>query len=298
MKKILVFAVLIFLAAIVHAQTLNSAIEEAANEISERLPERTTVVVINFQSDSERLTDYVIDELNGKIANIGKIRPVERRLLNELRSELNFNMSGEVSDESAQNIGRMLGSRYIILGSIDFIGSQYRIRFRAITTETASIEYSFFQNIRNDAVLESLLRGTGALADFTSEERIRASALNLFFGLGSFTVQKDYIGGGITAAFEGVGTVLLVYSIAMYNSKMKYGEYWQETTLTTSFEAYPFFAGLGLYLGGAIFGIIKAQIYSKPGSRIAVSPIDRLQLNLVSHNNENTGLQIKYKWSF
>ena len=290
MKKILIFAMLVFLAIVVHAQTLDSAIGDAASEISERLPEKTTVVVINFQSDSEKLTDYVIDELNGKIANIGKIRPVERRHLNAIRSELNFNKSGEVSDESAQSIGRMLGSRYIILGSIDFIGKQYRIRFRVITTETASIEYSFSQNIRNEAVLESFLRGSG----ISTQERMSASGLNLLFGVGSFAIQKDTMGGTITAIFEGFGVASMVAGGILYEA---FDAPWRNRVLDSYF-AYPIFIGLGSYLGGAIYGIIRAQTYNKPGSHMTVLPSDGLQLNLVSLNTKKTGLQIIYKWSF
>jgi TolB-like protein len=192
MKRICGLLILIFGVTVAYALTLDSAIENAASEVSGKLPEGSTIVVVSFESDSSKLSDHVIDELNGKIANIGKIKPVERRQLNKIRAELNFNMSDYVSEESAQNVGRMLGAQYIMFGSIDdFIGNQYRMRFRAITTETASIEYSFSQNIIKDKVLESLLQGTGTSANFSSSERWGASALNLFFGLGSFAIQKD-----------------------------------------------------------------------------------------------------------
>ena len=81
----------------VQAQTLDEAIKNAAAEISEKLQNGSSVAVINFKSESTRLTDYVIDELNGTIVNIGKLKPVERRSLNAIRDELDFNMSGEVS---------------------------------------------------------------------------------------------------------------------------------------------------------------------------------------------------------
>ncbi|MDR2393516.1 MAG: hypothetical protein LBD93_05110 [Treponema sp.] len=56
---------------------------------------------------------------------------------------MDFNMFDEVSDESAQGIGRMFGAQSIIIGSIEVIGSQYRIRFQAIATEGATIECAF-----------------------------------------------------------------------------------------------------------------------------------------------------------
>jgi len=301
MKKIWGLLILIFGVTVGYAQTLDNAIEEVATEISGRLPGRSTVVVISFQSDSERLTDYVIDEINGKIANLGKIKPVERRQLNAIRSELSFNMSGEVSDKSAQSIGRMLGSRYIIMGSIDLIGNQYRIRFRVITTETASIEYSFSKNIKNDIVLESLLKRTGASAgfssaDFSSGERWGASGLNLFFGVGSFAIQKDNKGGIITATLETIGLGGVIYAVVRFQAT-EYDYQPEYRSLTKSYEAYPFFIGLGVYTIGAIYGIARAQTY-KPSSRVSVLPIDGLQLNLVSLENKNTGVQILYKWKF
>ncbi|MDR2393515.1 MAG: hypothetical protein LBD93_05105 [Treponema sp.] len=45
------------------AQTLDDSIKDAAQELSSRLTEGSTVAVINFQSQSTRLTDYAIDEL-------------------------------------------------------------------------------------------------------------------------------------------------------------------------------------------------------------------------------------------
>jgi TolB-like protein len=294
-KKNLGFVFFVLLTTAVYAQTLDSAIADAAAGISGRLPEGTTVVVLDFQSPTERLTNYVIDELNGKFVNIGKLKPVERRQLDAVRSELNFNMSGDVSDESAQRIGRMLGSQYMIMGSIEMIGAEYRIRFRAITVETASIVYTFSQNTKNDRVLETLLMGAAAsLVDFTFQERITASALNLALGAGSFFIQKDTRGGGITAALEGLGIIGMVAGQLLYSSH--YRESY--SSINDSYYAYPFYLGLGAYLGGAVYGVIRAQTYHKPGSQVAVSPPNGLRLNLVSHDNKHPGLGISYAWSF
>ncbi|MCL1837107.1 MAG: CsgG/HfaB family protein [Treponema sp.] len=165
MKKIFCLAALILGVTFAYAQTLDEAVIEAANGISGRLPPQSSIVVISFESESEGLTNYVIDELNGVIANIGKIKPVERRQLNVIREELNLNLQGEISEASAQNIGRILGARYLVLGSIVTIGNQYRIRFRIITTETASIEWAYTKNIIPDVVLDSFLPGAGTRSD-------------------------------------------------------------------------------------------------------------------------------------
>ena len=163
MRKILLFVILSLMASIIHAQTLDTTIGAAAAELSGRLPRGSTVVMIEFETNSEELANHVIDEMNHKIVTIGLIRPVERRRLNTIRSELSLNTQGEIGDDFAQRIGHMLGAQYIILGSISSSGgNQYILRFRAITTETATIVWSFSQNIRSDTVLENFLRSGGS----------------------------------------------------------------------------------------------------------------------------------------
>lgn len=241
------FGLVVFVIALtcgrLQAQTLDDSIKNAASELSGRLDDGSIVAVINFQSQSTRLTDYVIDELNNAIVNIDKLKPVERRRLDTVRGELEFNMSGEVSDESAQSIGRMFGAQSVIMGSIEIIGSTYKVRFQAITTETATIRYAFSENIRNDRVLESLLQGTNYLVDFTFQERLSASALNLLYGAGSFFVEGDKFGGGVTAALEGLGTVAIVSTLLLKAAFLdSYGS--AETSILNTYFAYPFFIGI------------------------------------------------------
>lgn len=47
-----------------------------------------------------------------------------------------------------------------------------------------------------------------------------------------------------------------------------------------------------------MFGIIRSQIYHKPGSQIAINPFDRLGIDLVSSTNDDVGLKISYTWRF
>jgi hypothetical protein len=144
----------------------------------------------------------------------------------------------------------------------------------------------FSENIRNDRVLESLLRGTNYLVDFTFQERLTASALNLAFGAGSFFIERDGVGGGVTALIEGLGVVA-----------MGIGGY-MNTVFPVPLYDFIFYGGLGVYVGGVVYGIIRAQTYHKPGSQMAVNPLDRLGIDLVSTANDGPGLKISYAWSF
>ena len=161
MKRSQFLLLLLILTNTIYAQTLDTTIGIAAGGLSGSLPGGSTIVMIEFETSSEELANHVIDEMNHNLVTLGLIRPVERRRLNTIRSELSLNTQGEVSDDFAQRIGQMLGAQYIILGSISSIGNQYIVRFRAITTETATIQWSFSQNITSDTVLASFLIGSG-----------------------------------------------------------------------------------------------------------------------------------------
>ncbi|MDR0876809.1 MAG: CsgG/HfaB family protein [Treponema sp.] len=313
-KRILTGGLMVFIASLgfVGAQTLDDAIKSAASEMSGKLPNGSTVAVVNFKSDSPRLTEYVIDELNGAIAIAGSLKPVERRRLSAIQDELKFNMSGDVSDESMQSIGQMLGAQNIVMGSIEIIGSVYRIRFQALSAETATIQYAFSQNIKSDSVLASLLKGTNALVDFTPGERFGTAGLNLVFGLGSFLIEGDKRGGTVTAILEGLGAVSFIAALALYNSDLDslltgnerhYNPFTNEEEvtkqpITKTNSAYPFYAGIGLFAGGAIFGIIRGFTYHKPGSQIAETPFDNMNIELAMLENNTTGLRFTYNLKF
>jgi TolB-like protein len=303
MKKCLSFVFFVLLSNVMHAQTIDNAIANAAAEISVKLQANTSIVVLDFQAPSENLTNYVIDELNGTIVKIGNLKPVERRQLSMVRSELTFNMSGEVKDESAQRIGQLLGAQFILMGSIETIGAVYRIRFKAITVETASIIYSFSMDIKDDKVLESLLAGSNArIADFTPEQRIAASALNLLLGSGSFFLQKDIRGGFTTFKWEGIGILTVVASHIMYDIGWSAERYKKagETrpSFSDTFMVYGQYIGFAIYAGGAIYGVIRTQFYHKPGSQVTASPLNGLRLDLVSTETNHAGLQLSYNWKF
>jgi TolB-like protein len=140
-KGIGVFCFFLFIPMVVFSQvvTLDNALRNSTTYLNGRIQARSKVVVLNFTSDWPRLSDYIIDELIGYVVNDGNLTVVDRNNLETIRKELNFQFSGEVSDETAQSIGKMLGAQIIINGNITAIGSSYRLRIRAISVESAQI---------------------------------------------------------------------------------------------------------------------------------------------------------------
>jgi len=121
------------------AVTIDTALNNSTSYLTGRIPAKTKVVVLNFTSKWPDLSDYVIEELIGYIVNEGALTVVDRQNLESIRKEMDFQLSGEVSDETAQSIGKKLGAQTIISGAITAIGNAYRLRIRAISVETAQI---------------------------------------------------------------------------------------------------------------------------------------------------------------
>jgi len=236
-KKLIGLSILLFLviSGALSAQNtiaLDEAIQNGAEAIVNRLNLRVKVAVLNFNSPSARFSNYVLDELMAELVNSGKITVVDRASLDLIRQEMDFQMSGEVSDASAQSIGQMLGAQSIISGSIENMGTHYRIRFRAIEVETAAIQIVSSFNIRNDAQVATLMgnqspQGTArtpaaapsspALApaphpkglNYSTGRKVGAGFLNTLFGIGSFTMG-DWLGGSIIGVLELTGAILFV----------------------------------------------------------------------------------------
>jgi len=153
-KLILLFLGIVVCGAALKAQTLDEAILNTALTMGRDLPASASAAVISFSSDSEKLNDYVLNELYGAILRNGKIKPVKPN-----QGQLQ-NIQGELNRETAQNIGRLLGVQYIITGSLEQIGSGHRIQFTTVDMDVkVKSEYSTVLSSVGDRQFASLLGG-------------------------------------------------------------------------------------------------------------------------------------------
>jgi TolB-like protein len=139
--------------------TLDQALAEAARRIEERITAGSKIAPLNFNSSSDRFSVYVLEELTANLVENGKLIVVDRSEIDLIRSEFNFQYSGEVGDDSMQALGRMLGAQSIISGSLTDMGGFYRIMIRVLNVQNASVEVQYRTNIINDQVVTALLSG-------------------------------------------------------------------------------------------------------------------------------------------
>jgi formylglycine-generating enzyme required for sulfatase activity len=128
--------------AVSGSMTLDQAIRGAAENIGNNVQAGQKIAVLNFSSPSDRFSVYVIEELSEQLVNGKKLVVVDRRDLDFIRQEEGLHISGEVSDESAQSIGKKLGAQLIVSGSLTPMGGVYRFRIRTLNVESAAVEAS------------------------------------------------------------------------------------------------------------------------------------------------------------
>ena len=120
-------------------QKLEEALTNAAATLINAMPGNMTIAILSVYSDDSASAEYVIDELEFKLVDARKFKIVDRRRLEQIRREQNFQMSGDVSDDSAVSIGNMLGANIVITGDISRSGASNRLVLRALDVTTAQI---------------------------------------------------------------------------------------------------------------------------------------------------------------
>jgi TolB-like protein len=281
----LLFVNTAFIIAQEEAITLNRAINNSMLYLSNRLQPGSKVVILNFSAPTSELSDYVIEELTTYIVNEDNLTVVDRKNLEILQQELNFQLSGNVDDETAQAIGKKVGAQTIISGSCTPLGEVYRIRVRAIKVETAEVQGQQTATIRMDSILAALLKVKYTGSDFPITRKIGAGFLNPLLGLGSFTM-RDWVGGGIIAAGYAVALGFIIYDI---------------TALTYEDDLSGIPGGIGLGIAGitAVYGFIRPFIFHKPQTKTSLSQtLDGIRITIQPDNAGVKSVRLSYTYRF
>jgi hypothetical protein len=139
--------------------TLDEAISGAASYLIGQIPEGAVIAIVDFASDTQNLSDYVFEEFWSRFEESGKLVMVDRRNLERIRTEMNYQMSLEVDEDLARSIGHQYGPQFIIYGHLVHIGNEYRMVIYATDVEKASSSQRT-AIIRPDTRLSSLLNAT------------------------------------------------------------------------------------------------------------------------------------------
>jgi hypothetical protein len=150
---------------------LDAAIREAAAQMGKNLPGGTLVALVSVASSSAQFSEYVISRLETALVGGRKLVVVDRANLDKIREEQGFQLSGEVDDNSAKAIGKLLGAGAIVTGVFTNLGDMYSITLKAINIETATVAVSYSEDIAGSTRIETLLASGGGAAGTQTARR-------------------------------------------------------------------------------------------------------------------------------
>jgi len=163
--KYFILLVLITIATSIFAQTtyttpddLDQTIREASNELNEYIPAKSKIVILNIASSSDALAEYIIEELIANAIKDRNFTVVDRKQLDDIREELKFQVSGEVADDQAKQIGKLFGADTIVSGRVAPFNNLFRFSIRAISVETGTVQAQYNKNIDSGRTITGLMR--------------------------------------------------------------------------------------------------------------------------------------------
>jgi TolB-like protein len=105
---------------------------------------KTKVAVVDFQLHGEGyetkdIGKFVAEWLITALVRDGRFEVIERRLLEKVLTEQQLGLSGIIDEDSASKLGRMLGAKVVISGSILSLKDQIEVNARIIDVQTGSV---------------------------------------------------------------------------------------------------------------------------------------------------------------
>ena len=132
--------------------------------------DKPTVAVFDIRATAlgrpevKELAATFTDMLTTELAKNPAIRIITRDELNAALTKANYMLSGRVSDEEAQRVGRILGAQYFVLGGVFFERGQARMDIRLVETETTKTHAALKEVYKEDQLLSLVESIAQALA--------------------------------------------------------------------------------------------------------------------------------------
>ena len=121
------------------AFSLETAVNRAAQKMIDNIPSGATVAVISIATNDLEVAEFVLGEIPYLLVEARKFKVVDRNSLDKVRAEQGFQISGDVDDNTAISMGKMLGASIVMTGSVSGSGATRRLRVQALDVQTAEI---------------------------------------------------------------------------------------------------------------------------------------------------------------
>ncbi len=167
--------------------TLDSQLDDLVSQIILSLSQnqKSKIAIIEFsdiQGKVSNLGRYLAEELTTRLYLTGKFEVVERQLLNKILQEHQLTLSGIIDENSAVELGKILGIDAIATGSITDLGSSVKVNARLISAESGKVFSVASVKIFKDDTIRKLLQQTAVSPDIVKNE-VKANPIIEEFGL-------------------------------------------------------------------------------------------------------------------
>ena len=196
MKRIALIITFVFLGISLFAASTTSYQEmiiSAADEIAFRLSDSDYIALMDFDTGFDALTERFSSDFQQRLLRLGN-NVLERRDIEHVVSELEFQTSGLVDDDQAVSIGHMLGATKIITGKGKNLVDYYRIEIKVIDVETSRVVFDESYNVRYDKFFSAIINGD---KDAVGVHGFFINAL-AGIGLDMSMAHEDIVGTGFT----------------------------------------------------------------------------------------------------
>ena len=138
-KKIAAVVCAAWCAVAASAVDIETALQQVADQFSATFKKGTTIAIVGISSDSTEMSDFMLDDLSMRFVQARKVTVANRANLDAIKAEMNFQLSGEVSDESIQQLGAMVGASIVVHGKLIPIGSSFNLTVQALDVTSAAV---------------------------------------------------------------------------------------------------------------------------------------------------------------
>ena len=215
MKRLSIFISLLLCAGFAVAADVQTALKETAEQFSASLKPKSVVAIIGIHSESPVLSDFMLDELTLRLVQLKKLTIADRANLEAIKKEMSFQLSGEVGDESIQQLGAKIGAETVIQGTLKQLGksARYTLTIRALDVTTAAVTDMYRAAVELNEIEASML-GVKAVNKTNAPYSVGSVGFqNLLFGLGSYRTGHPGDGAALTVGhivgwgclFAGIG---------------------------------------------------------------------------------------------
>lgn len=273
--------------------TIDNALKQAAEQFSSSLKNKTTVAILGISSSYSELSEYMLGELTTDIVQLRKLQVVTRANLDVIKKEMSFQLSGEVSDETMQQLGAKTGAQTVISGTFKPLGTLYVLDIQAFDVTTATIQDTYRVAVAIDETLNLLTKKTVADSrgkikntnDYTTGERIGMGFSNLLFGLGSYC--NGHWGDGLILTGSKIVSASLIIAAVAYASNYNENDYYHEYYDYYDDAYYSYYyddanseaikkitglmiAGCGIGVASVVYGFVRPVFYHR-NSNVKIS---------------------------